>query len=363
MTKKRIITIVAIVAVLALLMKGKGLLTERTNTINNAPLPLKQALIVPVTEAKEGILQNRIILLAQVLSDKQIQLSTKLAGYVEKVLVEESQNVKKGDILIRIDAIEIRSNIDALKSTLNAQKGDLVLVKSIYARNKKLHAIGGLSKEQLESSKVALSLKASALESTKQKITQLEHQLSYLKIVAPFDGTIDNIFLHEGDLAATGKPILSMSNKKKKLLFSYSPVQQSLIKKEQSVYLNNEEIGYIKAIYNTAKNGLVSAEATLEKPISQPSGSSVTVEVLIEEKKGCLLPDNTILHKKEGTFVMAYEKGKFIPQKVTVEMQNNNQILVFPCPKTPVAEASEVKLAQLPAYNQPNNEPHTDGEK
>ena len=267
MTKKKIVTLIAIVAVVALLIKGKGLLNTRKAENAAEALPSKQALTVPVVEAKQGTLQNKIPFLAQVLSDKHIQLSTKLAGYVEKVLVEESQMVKKGEVLVRIDAIEIRSNIDALQSTLMAQKGDLVLAKSIYARNKKLNAIGGLSKEQLESSKVALSLKASALESTKQKITQLEHQLSYLKIVAPFDGYIDAILMHEGDLAATGKPILSMSNGKKKLVFSYSPTHQSLIKKEQDVYVNGQEVGYVKAIYTTAQNGLISAEVTLDEEI------------------------------------------------------------------------------------------------
>jgi RND family efflux transporter MFP subunit len=354
MTKKRIITIVFIVAAALLLMKGKGLLTARQAQIADEPLPKKAELTVPVVKAQNGTLQNRVPFLAQVLSDKNIQLSTKLAGYVEKVLVQESQKVKKGDVLVRIDAIEIRSNIDALKSTLLAQKGDLALVKSIYARNKKLYAIGGLSKEQLESSKVSLNLKASILESTKQKITQLQHQLSYLKIVAPFDGHIDAILMHEGDLAATGKPILSMSNTKKKLVFSYSPAQQALIKKEQDVYVDGKKVGYVKAIYTTAKNGLISAEATLDKEISQPSGSSLTMEVLVEEKKGCLLPDTTVVHKKDGIFVMVYEKSKFVPFKVNIEMQDGNSILVSPCPKSVVAKASEVKLAQLPAYNNVN---------
>jgi membrane fusion protein (multidrug efflux system) len=351
MIRKRIITIVAVVAVVALLIKGKGLLNTRKAENAAEAMPSKQALTVPIVEAKQGTLQNKIPFLAQILSDKHIQLSTKLAGYVEKVLVEESQMVKKGDVLVRIDAIEIRSNIDALRSTLKAQEGDLALVKSIYVRNKKLNAIGGLSKEQLESSKVALSIKASALEGTKQKIAQLKHQLSYLKIVAPFDGYIDAILMHEGDLAATGKPILSMSNGKKKLVFSYSPAQQSLIKKEQDVYVDGKEVGYVKSIYTTAKNGLITAEVKLNEAVVAPAGSSITMEVLVKEKSGCILPDTTIVHKKEGTFVMAYENGKFIPYKVEVEMQDKDSILVSPCPKTAVAQASEVKLAQLPAYN------------
>lgn len=53
------------------------------------------------------------------------------------------------------------------------------------------------------------------LKNTQEKIDSLTHQLSYLGIRAPFDGVVDKLMLHEGDLAATGKPILALSNGKK----------------------------------------------------------------------------------------------------------------------------------------------------
>ena len=174
-------------------------------------------------------MQHKIPFLAQIMADKSITLSTKLTGYVEKVFVEEAQKVTKGEILVRIDALELHSNIDALKSTLNAQQNDLRLAESIHARNVKLFAIGGLAKEQLDISEVSLNVKASIMENSKQKIAQLEHQLSYLTIVAPFDGEIDAILLHEGDLAASGKAILRMSNAKQKMLFSYAPAKNNSI--------------------------------------------------------------------------------------------------------------------------------------
>jgi RND family efflux transporter MFP subunit len=352
--KKIIIRLISIIAVVILIIKGKGLLETRKTEIANESLPSSGSVTVPVVKAKQGIMQNRVAFLAQIVSDKSIKLSTKLAGYVEKVFVEEAQKVKKGDLLVRIDAIELNSNIDALKATLNAQSNDLALAKSIYARNEKLFAIGGLAKEQLDISRVSLKVKSSTMENTKQKIAQLNHQLSYLKIVAPFDGEIDAILLHEGDLAASGKAILSMSNEKKKLVFSYAPAQNSVIKKEQDIFMEEEQVGYVKSIYTTSKNGLISAEVTLTKKIALPTGSSVNIEVLTNEAKGCIVPNDTILHKKESAFVMNYVKGKFFPMKVKVEMQNSNRMLISPCPKYPIAQASEVKLAQLPAYDKVN---------
>jgi len=351
MNKKLIITVVIVVAVIILGVKGKGLLEKRKTEVANETLPSVEMVSVPVVHATQGTLRHTEGYLSQIISDKSIKLSTKLAGYIEKVYVSESQVVKKGDVLVSIDAIEIRSNIDAQKATLLAQNNDLALAKSIYTRNQKLYKVGGLSKEKLDISKVTLQTKEAVITNTTQKIAQLEHQLSYLKIIAPFDGVVDAILMHEGDLAATGKPIVSMSNGKKKLVFSYAPIKSKMIIKDQMVLLDDEKIGYIKAIYTTSKNGLVSAEVVLSSQIDLPVGSSVSIEVLTKEAQGCVLPNDTLLHKKEGTFVMLYEKGSFTPLKVNVEMQENGQVIVSPCSSGAIAQASEVKLATLPAYD------------
>ncbi|NOR55485.1 MAG: efflux RND transporter periplasmic adaptor subunit [Sulfurovum sp.] len=346
MNKKKIIGIGLIVAVL---LAGIILVVSRKSDISNAATPHSGLKRVVVTEAKKGLMQNKVPYVATVLADKSISLSTKLAGYVEKVYVEESQKVKKGDVLVSIDAIELNSSITALKATLTAQAHDLALAKSIYRRNVKLFKIGGLSKENLESSKVAFQSKSSNMENTKQKIVQLQHQSSYLTILAPFDGEIDRIFLHEGDLAVAAKPILSMSSGDKKLLFSYA-ASDDVIQKGQDVFAKGEKIGNIKSIYTVLKNGLLTAEVALTSKLALPDGSSINIQVLTAEKKGCILPSNTVIHKKEGIFLMTYREGKFHPLKVNVEMKNAQHILVSPCPKDPVARASEVKLAQLPAY-------------
>jgi len=351
MNKKIVITVILLLGVIALGIKGKSVLENRKIEVDNTLLPGVDAVSVPVIKGRNGNLSNRAPFMAQVLSNKSINLSTKLAGYVEKVNVEESQNVKKGDLLVRIDAIELRSNIDALNSTLNTQKSDLLLAKSIHKRNTKLYRVGGLAKEKLEMSALTLKSKQSLIENTQQKIAQLRHQLTYLSIRAPFDGVVDRLFLHEGDLAATGKPILSMSDGVKKLVFSYAPSQAKLIKKGLVVYDKDEKIGQIKSLYTTSSNGLLSAEIALSKVIDLPVGTSMSIDVLTDEARGCVLPANTLVHKKEGTFIMTYMEGKFIPLKVNVLMQENQNILLGQCPKDVVAYGSEVKLAELPVYD------------
>ena len=350
MNRKTILLAVSLAAAVLLLVKGKSLLDEKREQIRELPTPSTRTVWVSTVKGNEGVLRQTKSVLAEIQAKRSIALSTKLPGYVEKVTVQEAQKVRKGDLLVRIDAFELRSNIAALQKTLEAQKSDLALAKRIYERNGKLLAVGGISREKFTESKVMMEMKASALDNTEQKIAQLRHQLSYLEIRAPFDGVIDRIALHEGDLAVTGKTVLSMHDTGQKLIFTYTPAADFPIRKDQKVFYDRREIGRILSIHPTARNGLSVAEVALHSPLPLPIGSSLKVEVLTKEARGCILPDTTVVHKKEGTYVMAYRDGRFTPRKVTVLLSSGNRILLESCPPWPVASAGETKLSELPSY-------------
>jgi len=348
---KKIIIFLIVIAIIVLIgIKGKGLLDQRQNEVENTPLPLTEVITVHTVTPRTGSLENSISLLAQVLPQKSIKLSTKLAGYIKEITVEESQAVKKGDLLLRIDDTEIRSSITSLESGLATQKSDLALAENIHARNQQLYAIGGLPKEKLELSALSLQAKRSAIENTEQKILQLKHQLSYLQIVAPFDGIVDALLLHQGDLAATGKPIMSISTLEKKLLLTYAPDKATTIKPTQRVLLDGKEIGHVKSLYTTAKNGLLAAEVMLTTPISNPLGSSITVDILTHAYQGCMVPADTLIHKVDGTYIMRYSENSFTAQKVTLQAEQNGAAIISPCPTEPIARATETILTSLPAY-------------
>ena len=211
--------------------------------------------------------------------------------------------------------------------------------------------MGGLAKEQVDTSKVIMQGKGSAIKATKQKITQLQEQKNYLKIKAPFSGEIDTLLMHQGDLAVAGKPILTMSNGTKKLIFSFVPTKDE-VKKGQSIYLDMQEIGKVKKILTLAKQGLVQAEVALNKKLNLPTGSTLNISVLSKHQEGCIVPSDTLLHKTNGTYLMEYKSGKFVGLKVESRMSQENQEMITPCPTNQIARGSEVLLAKLPVYGE-----------
>ncbi len=349
--KKIIIAIITVALFAGIAFKAKGLLKERQEEIVKEPLPKKEKLHVTLTNAKEGEMEQKHPFLASVASQKSIKVSTKMAGYIEQMLVEESQKVQKGQLLATIDERDINSNIALLRTTLSQQQNDLALAQQIYERNQKLYEVGGLAREQVDTSRVIMQGKSSAIKGTKQKIAQLQEQKSYLKIKAPFTGEIDTLLMQQGDLAVTGKPLLTMSSGEKKLIFSFVPMQNS-IKIGQKIYLDMQEIGEVKKILNLAKQGLAQAEVKLHKKLDLPLGSTLNIELLTQKEQGCIVPNNTLLHKSDGTYIVLYKDKKFQTKKVKTLMSQNNQSLIEYCPTEPLAQGSEVFLSKLGVYGE-----------
>ncbi len=353
MNKKLIITIIVLLAVGGILYKGKSLLTQRKQEIANEKMPLIKPISVKLIYPKDATLETKIDYLATITADKSIKLSTKLAGYIKEVLVNDSDKVKENQLLVKIDDTEILSNIASLKTTLASQESEVALAKSVYNRNVKLYKIGAIAKEMLENSKVAFNLKQARANATKEKIAQLNNQLKYLKIRAPFDGIVDKVLLHKGDLAAVGRPIIAISSFDKKLIFTFPP-EVTYIKKGLKVLSQNREIGYINIINSLAQNGLSTAEVKLTSNINKPAGSQIEIKVLTNNQKGCKVTKDALIHKKDATYVMVYKDKKFSPLKVDVILESRDSVLLKSCPNAPIAVAPETKLAQLPAYSNIN---------
>lgn len=350
MTKKRVIILLAAASLLILAFKGKKLLEQRTQESTDAFLPRERTIAVRVVKPKTGTLESRSSYLAQIEAKKSVNLSTKLTGYIKSIPIKESDRVQKGEPLVHIDDKELRSSINALKATLEEQDEALLLAKSIHSRNKKLYDAGGLAKEQYDLSALSVRKKESLVKNTKEKIRQIENQLSYLHIEAPFDGEVARILLQEGDLASAGKPILIFNTLERKALFSY-PLESASTRIGQKVLMEDKEVGKIKAIYTRAANGLVQAEVAFHSMIPLPSGISANIDVLTRQAEGCMLPVNSVIHQKEGDYVMVYKEGEFIPRKIDIILEEGQNALIETCVDIPyVAQGNENKLKKLPVY-------------
>ena len=341
--------VIILLLIITLLGSAVMLVKKRRQNIENAATPTPLTYLVKVVPATTQRLEQTRPFLARLTSCETAGISSKLSGRIKEVLVRENQSVKEGDLLLRIDDLEIISSIQSLQVSLKAQEKDVQYTGSLHERNSALFEVGGLAREKLEASEVAYAAKQANLEATRQKITALEVQLSYLNIKAPFDGTVGTIFSRKGDLANPGRPLLSINSPEQKLTFSYVPGDFE-IRTGQEVFLNGRLIGQVITLYSDAANGLSVAEVDVDIPLDLPNNSYLTIDVLTFADTGCTVPLDALLRKKEGAQVMVHANGEFTFYPVSVIAENRERALIEPCPTSLVAVAAEAKLSQLPSY-------------
>jgi RND family efflux transporter MFP subunit len=131
-------------------------------------------------------------------SDKFSTLSAEMPGIVKRIHVKTGQKVGAGQTLISFDTEMVRKGIAEAEVQYD-------LAKTVYEKQKKLwdQKIGSeMQMIQAETNKTALE----------KKISTLKHQLSKSTVVAPFTGTIDEIFVKAGEVASPGFPTVRILN-------------------------------------------------------------------------------------------------------------------------------------------------------
>ena len=345
MIKKLILGAVAILVTIV----AVNFFKQQKKDVASLNTPKEYTKSVDTIKAKEKTVEVSREFLAQVLSSNSAFIASKFSANIKKIYVNENDKVKKGDLLVSLDDSEIQANLVSLKDQQNAIKNDVQNTKTILERNKKLYKINAISKESLDNTEVMYQNKLSSLTSIKEKIKQTRSTLQYLNIKAPFKGRVGVKMATDGSLAIPGKPILTINSDDQKLIFSFVDASKPIIEGQQ-VYLNDKLIGEISKRYDDAKDSLLVAEIKPHKLLPIANKSYITIKVVTNSAKGCMVPANTLLHKTDGTYIVIYENQKFKFKKENIIIGNAKEAIIEECTKLPIAMASEAKLALLPSF-------------
>lgn len=177
---------------------------------------------------------------------KKVDISAKVAARIVELPFEEGDQVKKGDILIQLDAQNLESRlrsaqanydaqkaslevdkvrIEELKATLQSSLATLEQAQTVFARQKQLLETKDISQatfdqyestlEEREGQYLAANkrLKATELElvvmnhnlkASLERIEQAREELSYTTIASPMDGIVTRINAEVGEMVMTG---------------------------------------------------------------------------------------------------------------------------------------------------------------
>lgn len=142
---------------------------------------------------------------------RQVDLSFQVAGQIDKMLKEEGDTVKKGELLATLDNKDYKSNLE--KAIANEAQTSAISkdATSKYERNLPLCNENIVSKQDCESLLNTKDRAKADFDGAVAQRTFAKNQLDYTKIYAPEDGIITVRVQENGATVGKSQPIYTMA--------------------------------------------------------------------------------------------------------------------------------------------------------
>jgi HlyD family secretion protein len=280
MSKKKIIIIASIILVLLIVLIGGKKAGWFGKQGNFKEVEVKKVTLVDIVETVSAT--------GKIQPEVEVKLSSEVSGEIIELPIVEGQQVKKGDLLVRVNPDIYQSSLNRSQATLlNVKAGleqaeaSLKEAKANYDRNKNLFEKGVISKadwdRSIASFETAEASKNSAFYSVRSAsatVKEATDNLNRTTIYAPMSGTISllNVEIGErvvGTQQMAGTEILRVANLNN-MEVEVDVNENDIVKVqigdstivEVDAYLKKEFKGIVTEIANSAASALTADQVT-----------------------------------------------------------------------------------------------------
>lgn len=149
--------------------------------------------LISVLSPEKKEFAHKIEVRGSVQSRKNVVLSSEAMGRINNIHFTEGASVTEGQLLLEIDAQTLENSIDELRKSLE-------LAKTVYERQKNLW-------ENNIGSEIQYLQAKNNKELLEKRLSTANSQLQLSRVKAPFSGSIDELFVNEGEMAQMGAPL------------------------------------------------------------------------------------------------------------------------------------------------------------
>jgi HlyD family secretion protein len=204
--RKKLLIILAVVVVLGAIVVG------------NIRSRREKAVKVTVEKVQRQDLTSIVSASGEIKPKKNINISAQVPGRIIKIGVEEGDEVKAGDFLLKLDSTQYEAIADRDQNFIRAAKADLIQAEARLQRDKnsldrmlKLFADDLISKDQIEQAQSQYDITAAQANAIRFQIKQAEaslkstmDNLAKTTYGSPIDGVITSLRVEEGEVAIIG---------------------------------------------------------------------------------------------------------------------------------------------------------------
>lgn len=217
---------------------------------------------------------------------KSANISTRMMGRISTIHTTVGQEVKKGQLLLSIENSDILAKKAQIKSGIIQATATLKNAEKDYKRYEKLIESESTSQKEMDDITTRYSMAKAQLETALAQQKEVNAQLEYSMLKAPFDGVITDKFIEEGNMANPGMPLLEIENTDKFKIRTSVPESQI-----GSISLNTKVMVLVKSLG-------IEYEGTITEigSSSKNSGGQYLVKVIVGKHPKLLSGMYTNIH-------------------------------------------------------------------
>lgn len=221
---------------------------------------------ITVSIAKAGIIadNNLLQVSGQLVANQSAAISTRIMGYITQMPVKIGDNVKAGQLLFAVKSTDIQAKDGQVAASIAQAEAALVNAKKDYDRFVILRQQNSATDKELENVTLQYRAAQAQVQAAHQMRNEVNANLAYANVTAPFSGTITQKMMEAGSMASPGMPVL--------MLESSGTLQANILLTDEQVALVHKglEVTVLATPNDASKNNI-----TVQGKIAEISQSSV----------------------------------------------------------------------------------------
>ncbi|MES2673736.1 MAG: efflux RND transporter periplasmic adaptor subunit [Pseudomonadota bacterium] len=171
---------------------------KKQSAVNEKPSVIKKErgpgggmpIAITAVQASSSTLQTTRTSIGTVVPAAEVVLHSRIAGQLTKILFEEGQWVKQGQLLAQIDSRQFAADLAQIQGQADRNKALLRNAEQDLARYLSLRTQSAISPQQIDSQKTLVEQYRGTVLADQGALERAKLQLSFTQIVAPIEGRI-----------------------------------------------------------------------------------------------------------------------------------------------------------------------------
>lgn len=274
---------------------------------------------------------------AQVYGESDVDIRSRVEGWVMSVNFKEGSVVKKGDLLYVIDDVQYKTRVDREASELARAKTEQVRAQNELSRVKPLTELNALSQKDLDNATASYDAAQAQVKASEASLHNAKIEFGYTRVYSPFNGVVGISNVRVGDYVSRtgGTSVLTTISSISGVRVRFQISEREYLRIAQ---MTQEEISSAKKnVQLILADGSVYAEkgqVNFADREIDPKTGTLTIEAVFPNPKGLLRPGQFV---KTRILLSTYPNAVLVPQRAVFQLQNLTQVFT-------VSDSSTLKV-------------------